>query len=187
VVLSDWTWFPIEIYRQGPLYLRAGTDEQGRSNRCSCLLVRRRLGWMIRGRRIWYSMHSVVERKSTPPIGPVQLSKAGNLHGEKVGLAQWRERPWPQWRDPGFDSRGSHFDLCIFLAGTNTILVGLLRWLRIHHGHALLPNVRQGQIFNLLHTLCRVQDLDVGAAVLAHSLGALARQEQLVAWGGFQD
>jgi hypothetical protein len=26
----------VEIYRQAPLYLRAGTDEQGRSNRCSC-------------------------------------------------------------------------------------------------------------------------------------------------------
>jgi hypothetical protein len=30
-------------------------------------------------------------------------------------------------------------------------------------------------------TLCRVQDLDVGAAVLAHSLGVMARQEELVA------
>jgi hypothetical protein len=29
-------------------------------------------------------------------------------------------------------------------------------------------------------TLCRVQDLDVGAAVLAHSLDVMARQEELV-------
>jgi hypothetical protein len=36
-------------------------------------------------------------------------------------------------------------------------------------------------------TLCRVQDLDVGAAVLAHSLGVMARQEELVAWHGLQD
>jgi hypothetical protein len=35
-------------------------------------------------------------------------------------------------------------------------------------------------------TLCRVQDLDVGAAVLAHSLGVMARQEELVAWHGLQ-
>jgi hypothetical protein len=36
-------------------------------------------------------------------------------------------------------------------------------------------------------TLCRVQDLDVGAAVLAHSLGVMARQEELVAWHGLKD
>jgi hypothetical protein len=36
-------------------------------------------------------------------------------------------------------------------------------------------------------TLCRVQDLDVSAAVLAHSLGVMARQEELVAWRGLQD
>jgi hypothetical protein len=36
-------------------------------------------------------------------------------------------------------------------------------------------------------TLSRVQDLDVGAAVLAHSLGIMARQEELVAWRGLQD
>jgi hypothetical protein len=36
-------------------------------------------------------------------------------------------------------------------------------------------------------TLCRVQDLDVGAAVLAHSLGVMTRQEDLVAWHGLQD
>jgi hypothetical protein len=30
-------------------------------------------------------------------------------------------------------------------------------------------------------TLCRGQDLDVGAAVLAHSLGVMARQEELLA------
>jgi hypothetical protein len=36
-------------------------------------------------------------------------------------------------------------------------------------------------------TLCRVQDLDVGAAVLAHSLGVMTRQEELVAWHGLQD
>jgi hypothetical protein len=36
-------------------------------------------------------------------------------------------------------------------------------------------------------TLCRVQDLDVGAAVLAHSLGVMARQEELVARHGLQD
>jgi hypothetical protein len=36
-------------------------------------------------------------------------------------------------------------------------------------------------------TLCRVQVLDVGAAVLAHSLGVRARQEELVAWRGLQD
>jgi hypothetical protein len=36
-------------------------------------------------------------------------------------------------------------------------------------------------------TLCRVQDLDVGAAVLAHSLGLMAREEELVAWRGLQD
>jgi hypothetical protein len=35
--------------------------------------------------------------------------------------------------------------------------------------------------------LCRVQDLDVGAAVLAHSLGVMTRQEELVAWHGLQD
>jgi hypothetical protein len=37
------------------------------------------------------------------------------------------------------------------------------------------------------YTLCRVQDLDVGAAVLAHSLGMMARQEELVAWRTLQD
>jgi hypothetical protein len=36
-------------------------------------------------------------------------------------------------------------------------------------------------------TLCRVQDLDVGAAVHPHSLGLMARQEELVAWRGLQD
>jgi hypothetical protein len=36
-------------------------------------------------------------------------------------------------------------------------------------------------------TLCRVQALDVGAAVLAHSLGVMARQEELVVWRGLQD
>jgi hypothetical protein len=36
-------------------------------------------------------------------------------------------------------------------------------------------------------TLCRVQDLDVGTAVLANSLGVMARQEELVAWHGLQD
>jgi hypothetical protein len=36
-------------------------------------------------------------------------------------------------------------------------------------------------------TLCRVQDLDVGAAVLARSLGVMTRQEELVAWHGLQD
>jgi hypothetical protein len=36
-------------------------------------------------------------------------------------------------------------------------------------------------------TLCRVQDLDVGAAVLAHSFGVMTRQEELVAWHGLQD
>jgi hypothetical protein len=36
-------------------------------------------------------------------------------------------------------------------------------------------------------TLCRVQDLHVGAAVLAYSLGVMARQEELVAWHGLQD
>jgi hypothetical protein len=35
--------------------------------------------------------------------------------------------------------------------------------------------------------LCRVQDLDVSAAVLAHSLGVMVRQEDLVAWQGLQD
>jgi hypothetical protein len=35
-------------------------------------------------------------------------------------------------------------------------------------------------------TLCRVQDLDVGAVVLAHSLGVMARQEESVAWRGLQ-
>jgi hypothetical protein len=35
--------------------------------------------------------------------------------------------------------------------------------------------------------LCRVQDLDVGAAVLALSLGVMARQEELVSWHGLQD
>jgi hypothetical protein len=34
--LLDWTL--IEIYLQAALYLRAGTAEQGRSNRCSCPL-----------------------------------------------------------------------------------------------------------------------------------------------------
>jgi hypothetical protein len=56
----------------------------------------------------------------------------------------------PQWRDPGFESRGSHFGLCIFWLVPSQFRVGFLRWLRSHHGHALLPNVRQGQIFNLL-------------------------------------
>jgi hypothetical protein len=32
-----------------------------------------------------------------------------------------------------------------------------------------------------------VQDLDVGAAVLAHSLGVMARHGELVAWRGLQD
>jgi hypothetical protein len=36
-------------------------------------------------------------------------------------------------------------------------------------------------------TLRIVQDLDVGAAVRAHSLGVMARQEELVAWRGLQD
>jgi hypothetical protein len=36
-------------------------------------------------------------------------------------------------------------------------------------------------------TLCRVQDLDAGASVLALSLGVMARQEELVAWHGLQD
>jgi hypothetical protein len=36
-------------------------------------------------------------------------------------------------------------------------------------------------------TLCRVQDLDIGAAVLPHLLGVMARQEELVAWRGLQD
>jgi hypothetical protein len=36
-------------------------------------------------------------------------------------------------------------------------------------------------------TLCRVQDLGVGAAVLAHSLSVMARQEELVAWCSVQD
>jgi hypothetical protein len=36
-------------------------------------------------------------------------------------------------------------------------------------------------------TLCRVQALDVGAAVLSHSLGVMARQEELVMWRGLQD
>jgi hypothetical protein len=36
-------------------------------------------------------------------------------------------------------------------------------------------------------TLCRVQDLDVGAAVLAHPLGVTARQEELVSGRSFQD
>jgi hypothetical protein len=36
-------------------------------------------------------------------------------------------------------------------------------------------------VFGTACTLCRVQDLDVGAAVLAHSLGVMARQEELVA------
>jgi hypothetical protein len=31
--------------------------------------------------------------KKAPLIGPVKLSKPGKLHGEKVGLAQWREHP----------------------------------------------------------------------------------------------
>jgi hypothetical protein len=33
-------------------------------------------------------------------------------------------------------------------------------------------------------TLCRVQYLDVGAAVLAHSLGVMARHEEFVARRG---
>jgi hypothetical protein len=33
-------------------------------------------------------------------------------------------------------------------------------------------------------TLCRVQDLDVGAAVLAHSLGVMVREGEVVAWRG---
>jgi hypothetical protein len=36
-------------------------------------------------------------------------------------------------------------------------------------------------------TLCRVQGLDGGAAVLAHSLGVMARQEELVACRGLQN
>jgi hypothetical protein len=36
-------------------------------------------------------------------------------------------------------------------------------------------------------TLCRVQDLQVRAAVLAHPLGVMARQEELVVWRGLQD
>jgi hypothetical protein len=36
-------------------------------------------------------------------------------------------------------------------------------------------------------TLCRVQDLDVGAVVRAISLGVMARQEEFVAWRGLQD
>jgi hypothetical protein len=35
--------------------------------------------------------------------------------------------------------------------------------------------------------LGRVQDMDVGAAVLAHSLGVMARLKELVAWHGLQD
>jgi hypothetical protein len=36
-------------------------------------------------------------------------------------------------------------------------------------------------------TLCRVQDLDVCAAALAHSLGVMARQEELVSRRGLQN
>jgi hypothetical protein len=36
-------------------------------------------------------------------------------------------------------------------------------------------------------TLCRVKDLDEGAAVLSHSLCVMARQEEFVAWRGLQD
>jgi hypothetical protein len=42
-------------------------------------------------------------------------------------------------------------------------------------------------VFGTAGTLCRVQDLDVGAAVLAHSLVVMARQEELVAWHSLQD
>jgi hypothetical protein len=35
--------------------------------------------------------------------------------------------------------------------------------------------------------MCSVQDLDVGAAVPAHSFGVMARHEELVAWRGLQD
>jgi hypothetical protein len=36
-------------------------------------------------------------------------------------------------------------------------------------------------------TLCRMLDLNVGAAMLAHSIGVMMRQEELVAWRGLQD
>jgi hypothetical protein len=36
-------------------------------------------------------------------------------------------------------------------------------------------------------TLCKMQDPDVGAAVLVNSLGVMARQEELVAWHSLQD
>jgi hypothetical protein len=42
-------------------------------------------------------------------------------------------------------------------------------------------------VYGTACSLCRVQDLDVGAAVLAHSLGVMARQEELVAWRGLKD
>jgi hypothetical protein len=36
-------------------------------------------------------------------------------------------------------------------------------------------------------TLCRAKDLNVGAAMLSHSLGVMARQEELVTWRSLQD
>jgi hypothetical protein len=36
-------------------------------------------------------------------------------------------------------------------------------------------------------TLGRVQDLDAGTAMLAHPLGVIARQEDLVVWSSFHD
>jgi hypothetical protein len=37
-------------------------------------------------------------------------------------------------------------------------------------------------VSGIVCTLCIVQDLDVGAAVLVHSLGVMVRKEELVAW-----
>jgi hypothetical protein len=54
----------------------------------------------------------------------------------------------------------------------------------VRRGHAWML---RGRRCSTAYTLCRLQDLDVGAALLAHSLGEMARPEELVAWRGLQD
>jgi hypothetical protein len=61
-------------------------------------------------------------RQIVPPVAPVERSRV--------------RIPW-----------GPIFDLHSFLAGTIAISGRVLRWLRIHHGHVLLPNAQVGPDF----------------------------------------
>jgi hypothetical protein len=62
-----------------------------------------------------------------------------------VGLAQWRSTRGPSGQIPGSNPMGSITLICTsFWLVPSQFWVGFSRWLRSHHGHALLPNVQVG-------------------------------------------